>query len=148
MRDLFGINPAWGITVVRVMMGLLFAIHGYEKFARGLGAVAGGFAKMSIPAPQVVAPFIAGLELVGGACLILGVLTRVFGLLFMCEMIVTTLWVQIPARGWNGSDLDRMLLVSAFLVVVAGPGRLAIDQLWFERARTEEQAGTRGAPRA
>jgi uncharacterized membrane protein YphA (DoxX/SURF4 family) len=49
--------------VLRVMMGLVFAVHGYQKFSSGVGAVVASFAKMGIPAPQVVGPFIAGLEL-------------------------------------------------------------------------------------
>jgi putative oxidoreductase len=147
MRDLLGIDAAWGITVVRVMMGLVFAVHGYVKFSSGVGAVVAGFAKMGIPAPQVTGPFIAGLELIGGPCLIVGLLTRLFGLLFSCEMLVTTLLVVLPMRGWNASELDRMLLVSGLLLLLAGPGKLAIDQLWFERARPEQSAAVRDARR-
>src|SRR5215467_16333885 len=80
------------------MTGLLFAIHGYQKFASGIGGVATFFAKISIPFPGLMAPFIAILELVGGILLILGVGTRVLGALFGVEVLVTTLWVKIPAR--------------------------------------------------
>lgn len=147
MRDLLGIDAAWGITVVRVTMGLVFALHGYQKFSSGVGAVVASFAKMGIPAPQVVGPFIAALELIGGICLIVGLVTRLFGLLFSCEMLVTTLLVLLPMRGWNASELDRMLLASGLLLVLAGPGRLALDQLWFERAGPEQSAAVRDARR-
>jgi len=147
MRDLLGIDAAWGITVVRVMMGLVFAVHGYQKVSNGFAAVAASFAKMGIPAPQVTGPFIAGLELIGGICLIVGLLTRLFGLLFSCEMLVTTLLVVFPMRGWNASELDRMLLVSGVLLLIAGPGGLAIDQFWFERARSEQSMAVRNARR-
>ena len=147
MRGLLGIDAAWGITVVRVMMGLIFAAHGYQKFSSGLGAVSTSFSKMGIPAPHVVGPFIAGLELVGGVCLIVGLLTRLFGFLFSCEMLVTTLLIVLPMRGWNGSELDRMLLVSGLLLLVAGPGKLAIDQFWFERARSEPSPSARDSRR-
>ena len=147
MRDLLGIDAAWGITAVRVMIGLVFAVHGYQKVSNGFGAVAASFAKMGIPASQVSGPFIAGLELIGGICLIVGLLTRLFGLLFSCEMLVTTLLIQLPMRGWNASELDRMLLVSGVLLLLAGPGKLAIDQLWFERARSEHSAAVRDARR-
>jgi putative oxidoreductase len=147
MRDLLGIDAAWGITVVRVMMGLLFAVHGYQKVSNGFGAVVASFAKMGIPTPQVTGPFIAGLELIGGLCLIVGLLARLFGFLFSCEMLVTTLLIQLPTRGWSGSDLDRMLLVSGLLLLLAGPGKLAIDQLWLERARPEQSSAGRDARR-
>jgi uncharacterized membrane protein YphA (DoxX/SURF4 family) len=66
---------------------------------------------------------------------VLGLLTRVCGPLFICEMLVATFWVQLPARGWNGSELDRMLLVSGVLMVVAGPGRAALVHHWLERPK-------------
>ena len=133
MRGIGGINPDWGVTAVRVMTGLLFAIHGYQKFAGGIGGVATFFAKIAIPFPGLMAPFIAILELVGGILLLLGVATRVVGCLFAVEMLVTTLWVKIPGQGWNASDLDRMLLVTCVLFVLAGPGAAALDRLWWER---------------
>ena len=140
MRRIGGIDPDWGVTAVRVMTGLLFAIHGYQKFAGGIGGVSAYFAKVSIPLPVVMAPFIAGLELVGGILLILGLATRVVGGLFALEMLVTTLWVKIPSSGWNASDLDRMLLVACVLFVLAGPGAAALDRLWWERPESGQGA--------
>src|SRR5262249_61951940 len=98
MRDLLGVDAAWGITVVRVMMGLLFAVHGYQKFSSGVGAVVASFTKMGIPAPQMTGPFIAGLELIGGVCPILGPFKRLFGFLFIFQMLVATLLVPLPIR--------------------------------------------------
>jgi putative oxidoreductase len=125
----------WGITLVRIMTGLLFAVHGYQKFAGGLGGAVGFFTKVGIPLPGVMAPFIATLELVGGVLLIVGLATRAFGALFAMEMLVTTLWVKIPSSGWSASDLDRMLLVASVLFVLAGPGAAALDRLWWERQK-------------
>jgi putative oxidoreductase len=133
MKRIAGVHPDWGITVVRLMTGLLFAVHGYQKFAGGLGGVAAFFAKAAIPFPNLSAPFIAILELVGGILLLLGVATRVVACLFAVEMLVTTLWVKMPGQGWNSSDLDRMLLVACVLFVLAGPGAAALDRLWWER---------------
>ena len=139
MRALRRLDPAWGITGVRLMMGLILVVHGVGKFAAGLPAMTVIFTKMAIIAPQVLAPAIATLELAGGVCLMLGLLTRVFGLLFVCEMLVTTFWVQLPTHGWHGSELDRMLLVSGVLMVVAGPGRMALDRLWLEQSNSRAE---------
>lgn len=133
MKRIGGVRPDWGITVVRLMTGLIFAIHGYQKFAGGLGGVTAFFEKVAIPFPGLMAPFIAILELVGGLLLLVGVTTRVIGVLLAVEMLVTTLWVQLPGRGWNASELDRMLLVACVLFVLAGPGAAALDRLWWER---------------
>jgi uncharacterized membrane protein YphA (DoxX/SURF4 family) len=133
MRGIFGVDPGWGVTVVRVSMGLIFAVHGYQKFAGGIAGVSAFFAKLSIPLPGLMAPFIAVLELVGGILLVLGVATRWGGLLFALEMIVTTFWVQIPGHGWGASDLDRSLLAGGILLFLAGAGRAAVDERWLEK---------------
>jgi len=133
MKRIAGLHPDWGITLVRLMTGLLFAVHGYQKFAGGIGGVTTLFAKLAIPFPGLMAPFIAILELVGGILLLLGVATRVVACLLAVEMLVTTLWVKMPSAGWNASDLDRMLLVACVLLVLAGPGAAALDRLWWER---------------
>src|SRR5713226_9062102 len=125
MKRSFGVYPEWGIFIVRIMMGLVFAVHGYQKFAGGLGNAAAFFAKISIPAPGPMALFIAVLELGGGVLLLIGLATRWVGLLFALEMAVTTLWVQLPARGWDGSELDRMLFAGGLLLFLGGSGRLA-----------------------
>ena len=134
MKGIPGVRPDWGITVVRIMTGFLFAVHGYQKFARGLGEMSAYFTKISIPFSGLMAPFIASLELIGGILLILGLFTRVVGALFAVEMLVTTVWVKLAlGAGWNASDLDRMLLVACTLFVLAGPGAAALDRLWLER---------------
>lgn len=127
MRDVLGIHPGWGLTLVRISTGLIFAVHGYQKFAGGVAGVAGYFAKLGIPAPGLMAPVIATLELLGGVLLIVGLAARWVGLLLALEMIVTGFLVQIPAKGWNASDLDRSLLAAGFAIFLAGPGRAAID---------------------
>jgi putative oxidoreductase len=127
MRGVLGIQPGWGLTLVRISTGLIFTVHGYQKFAGGIAGVVGFFTKVAIPAPGAMAPFVATLELVGGVLLILGLLTRWIALLLAFEMIVTTFWVVIPARGWNASDLDRSLLAAGLALFLAGPGRAAID---------------------
>ncbi len=133
MRGIFGVDPGWGVTVVRISMGLIFAVHGYQKFAGGIAGVSAFFAKLSIPLPGLMAPFIAVLELVGGILLVLGLATRWVGLLFALEMIVTTFWVQIPGRGWGASDLDRSLLAGGILLFLAGAGRAALDERLLEK---------------
>ena len=133
MPAIGGLEPGWGLTVLRVAMGLVFAFHGYAKFAAGLGKASAFFAKVSIPLPELTGPVIAVLELVGGILLVLGFATRWLGLLFAIEMLVATFWVQMPAKGWNGSELQRMLLAGSITLFFAGAGKLAIDQVWWKK---------------
>jgi putative oxidoreductase len=101
MPRLPGLQRGWGIAVVRVMMGIILLIAGYQKFAGGVGAVAAGFEKIPIPLPWLAAVFISTLELVGGALLIVGLGVRWLGLAFALEHVVTTEYLPVPAGdGW------------------------------------------------
>ena len=135
MRAIFGIQPGWGITVVRLAMGLITVVAGYQKFVVGPSAVAAFWVKNSyaIPTASIVAPYIAVQELIGGLLLILGLLTRWVGLLFACEFLVTAFWVRFRLLGWMDGRLDLMLLAGAIMLFLAGPGRAAIDEVWFEK---------------
>ncbi len=126
MREVFGIPREWGITVVRVAMGIILLSYGYQKFAGGVGAVAAGFEKYQIPLPGLAAPFISTLELVGGALLIVGLGARWIGLLFALEHVVTTFWVQLRLRGWPNGRSELLLMACGILLFLAGPGRAAI----------------------
>ncbi len=135
MNNLLRIDPGWGITIVRLMMAVIFIVSGFKKWQAGMGAVAGFFTKVGIPAPGLFAPLVGTLELVGGILLLLGIAGRLFGLLFAIEMIITAFYVKFPAQWWDPARIDLMLLAAGTMVLVAGPGRLALDNLWIEKER-------------
>ena len=122
-----------GVAAVRVVMGLIFVGAGWSKVAAGFGAVAANFGKMAMPVPGITGPFIALLELIGGALLLVGVAGRWLGLLFAVEFVVAAFLVKLPTAGWAGARLDLMLLAGALLLLFAGSGRLSIDEVWLER---------------
>ncbi len=128
MREVFGIPREWGITVLRVVMGIIIVIAGYQKFAGGVGTVAAGFERIPIPLPGLPAPFISTLELVGGALLLVGFGARWLGLLFALEHVVTTFWVQLRLRGWPNGRLELMLMAAGIMLFLAGPGKAAIGR--------------------
>ena len=130
MRGIFGIDPGWGLTLVRLALGAITGAAGYAKFADGLGGVATALERYGIPLASVVAALIAVQEFVGGVLLVLGLGTRVFGALFACEFLVTAFWVKFRLMSWNDGRLDLMLFTAAMLLLLAGPGRAAIDNRW------------------
>src|SRR5437016_6578899 len=67
----------WGLVPLRLVVGLVFAVHGAQKlFVFGLGGAAGFMAKVGIPLPSVAAVVVMAVEILGGLALILGLGTR------------------------------------------------------------------------
>jgi len=145
MRGILGIHPGWGLTAVRVAMALVLIVTGWGKMTAGMATVTGNFEKMAIPMPGIAGPFIAVLELVGGALLLLGIAGRWLGLLYTIEFLVAFFYVKLPA-GFLGARLDLMLLAGGLAIFLAGPGKAAVDSLWLEKEnRTRSRMMERAA---
>lgn len=86
-------GPA-AILILRLMTGAVFFWEGLLKFVYVNQGV-GRFTKLGIPFPVFSADFIGILEIVGGVCLMLGLFTRVFSVLFIIEMAVAMLTTKI-----------------------------------------------------
>ncbi len=47
----------WGLTILRVVVGIVFLAHGFQKlFLTGFAGVAEGFGQLGIPLPLFVSP--------------------------------------------------------------------------------------------
>ena len=137
---------------IRITVGWVFFWEGVLKFlfaSQGIGR----FTKLGMPMPDILAPAIGVLEIVGGIALIAGFLTRPFALLFIGEMIVAFLSTKItmflgtsplalppvPPQTGVWAVLHEMrsewsqALCCLFLLLV-GPGPLSMD------AKDETQA--------
>ncbi len=128
----------WGLTVVRVMVGLVFAAHGAQKlFAMGLPNVAGFFGRLGLPAPMATAVLITAIELFGGIALILGLPARIAAALLAVDMLGAIVTVHL-ANGFflpNGMEFALTLLGANVALVVGGPGMATIADVWNRRAR-------------
>ena len=125
------------LTVLRVILGFLFAAHGWQKFNEWtIAGTQASFAKMGVPAADVMAPAVAVLELAGGAALILGILTRMVAALLVLDMLGALFLVHAPAGVFaanGGYELVLLLAAAAFALALAGPGRLSVDRALFGR---------------
>ena len=75
--------------------------------------------------------FIAYLEVIGGLCLILGILTRVFGVAFGIEMIVATFIGGVPTS-WGPHELEIFLMLMSFGIALAGSGAYSLWKMECE----------------
>jgi putative oxidoreductase len=134
MRGIWGIDPGWGLTVLRLAMAIILIHAGMGKFGAGMEAVAANFARMGMPAPHLSGPFIAVLELIGGVLLLLGLFGRWLGLLYAIEFLVAFVFVDLP-RGFAGARLVLMLMAGGLALLMGGAGRAALDDMWLERRK-------------
>lgn len=124
-------------TVLRVILGFLFAAHGWQKFNEWtIAGTQAAFAQMGVPAANVSAPVIAGLELAGGIALILGALTRVVAALLAVNMIGALVLVHASAGVFadkGGYELVLLLGAAALAFALTGAGRVSVDRVLFGR---------------
>lgn len=120
-----------GIALVRVMTGVIFMAHGSLKFfVMGIPATTGFFDQVGVPAPSLMAPFVATLELAGGLALVIGLLTRLAALGLAIDMLVAIVLVRLKGGFFvpNGAEFELLLCVACVALVVAGAGALSVDE--------------------
>ncbi len=127
MQVLRGIDPRWYVVPVRVVMGLILIWAGFTKLSN-LGGTAGFFGQVGIPAPEVTAALIGGLELVGGIMLLVGFATRWIALAFVLQFLIIAFVITMPRSGWNAARIDLMMLAGALTLAMAGAGAASVDE--------------------
>lgn len=119
-----------GLTILRVVTGIIFAAHGGQKlFVYGLDGVTGGFAQMGIPMAGIAAPAVAIVELLGGLALVAGLLTRLAALGLGIAMLGALFLVHLKNGFFmpNGYEFVLALLGAATTLAITGAGRLSLD---------------------
>src|SRR5277367_4496062 len=134
------------LLMVRLYWGWQLMQSGWGKLHH-LDKVTDFFTSLNLPAPGVTAHFVSGLELVGGLLLILGLGSRLIGLILSVNMLVAY-WTadrdalfavfSDPGKFYN-ADPYTFLFASA-MVLVFGAGLFSVDALlvkcrraWIER---------------
>ncbi|MBO9704180.1 MAG: DoxX family protein, partial [Arthrobacter sp.] len=91
---------------------------------------------MGVPAADIVGPAVAFLELIGGAALILGLVTRVAGALLALDMLGAIILVHGGSGLFvdqGGMELVLVLGVGSLALALAGAGKFSLDALLFGR---------------
>ncbi|MBX3010742.1 MAG: DoxX family protein [Caldilineaceae bacterium] len=129
---------SWGLLILRLVVGLIFAVHGAQKFFMfGLDGTAGFLGSLGIPLPQIAAIVLILIELVGGVALLLGLGTRYVAALLAVDMVVALLTVHLPNGFFvdgGGVEFVLLLLASALFFALNGAGSLSLDKRLFQRA--------------
>jgi len=147
LRRLLGSTAPAATILVRIAVGVVFVSEGIQKFIDPAALGAGRFAKIGIPAPEVMGPFVGVVETVCGTLVLVGLLTRLAAVPLVIDMIAAILSTKLPIFLGHGyflfsaptgskaglwamlhearTDLS-MLCASVFLVLV-GAGSSSLD---------------------
>jgi putative oxidoreductase len=129
------------LTVLRVVTGLIFVAYGWQKIsANTIAGVTGYFTQLGVPLPELMAPFIAYLEFLGGIALVLGLLTRPLAFLFVCDMIGALFFAHLPSGFYvEQGGLSQVLILGAASLAIAlmGPGPYSADRFLFGRQESK-----------
>jgi putative oxidoreductase len=132
----------YAILLVRVSIGLFFAISGANKLfvAGGTKPVYETLVKAKVPFPRQTAYFVASVEFLGGSLVTLGLFSSPASMALLIDMIVATLTSSISTLPKGLSPLSwlddffylpEVLYVLFFIwLICSGPGRFSVDH-WF-----------------
>ena len=145
-------------VLIRLMVGGVFFFEGLLKFIYPDELAAGRFARIGIPAPQILGPFVGGVEAVCGALIIVGFLTRLAAIPLLIDISVAILSTKIPillGHGFWGFTLAKLphygflsmmheartdfsMWLGLLFLLIVGPGRWSFDYLVAGKARSKQ----------
>jgi len=129
----------YAILLVRVSLGLFFAISGANKLfvTAGTKRVYQTLIEAKIPFPRQTAYFVSGVEFVCGSLLTLGFISSAACVTLLIDMIVATLTNALSSMPKGLSPLNwlddflylpEVLYVLFFIwLICSGPGKLSVD---------------------
>lgn len=119
------------LLICRCALGVIFIAHGWSKFTDPtIQTSIKQFAGWGIPYPEIAAPLVALLELLGGACLVLGAYTWVVCVLLSVEMAAAIWFIHrhhglfVGTGGW---ELCAGLAAGLMALSIASAGRFSYD---------------------
>jgi uncharacterized membrane protein YphA (DoxX/SURF4 family) len=147
IRRIAATNAPAAALLVRIAVGGVFLSEGIQKllFPAELGV--GRFAKIGLPAPGVLAPFVGVVEIVGGLLVLLGLLARVAAVPLLIVMLVAIATTKIPILLHKGfwamaheARTDFAMLLCCSFLALAGAGACSLDAR-VTRLRARSRSG-------
>ena len=143
MRKLDWLAPLLG----RLAVGLLFMLDGWAKL-HNIDAVTSFFAELGIPAPHFNVLLVSYSQLLCGAALVVGLLTRLATVPLIVSMAMAIVTAKLPKVHslYDFVGLDEVTyLVVLVMIAILGPGLVSLDTLARAPSRLERATGRGGS---
>lgn len=116
---------------LRLVLGIVFLVHGYLKLFGGIEGTTGFFSSLEIPLAGFFAYVVGLVEFFGGIALILGLIIKLTSVLLIIDMVVATLLVHLP-NGFlisnNGAEFTLSLLAGLVALAFLGAGKFSLQK--------------------
>jgi putative oxidoreductase len=120
--------------LVRLLVGGVFFLEGIKKFLFVEQWGVGRFARIGIPAPEIMAPFVGAVEIVCGVLILFGLLTRLASVPLLINIGVAIATTKIPLLLRSGfwpmeaeARTDYSMLMGLLFLLLAGAGSWSMD---------------------
>jgi uncharacterized membrane protein YphA (DoxX/SURF4 family) len=127
-------NAPPATLLVRLAVGAIFLSEGIQKFLYPGALGVGRFAKIGIPEPHIMAPSVGVVEIVCGALLLVGLLTRLAAIPLLIDILVAIATTKVPMLARNGfwatvheARTDYAMVLGLAFLLLVGPGSLSLD---------------------
>lgn len=128
----------------RIAIGIVFLVHGLQKWESGLAHTADSFAAMGVPLPTAAAIFTIAIEVVGSLAFIAGLALPAIGVSY-AVIGLGALFTAHAGNGLMGPGGYDLVLVLALAGLALGfnGGRLSVDNaiagIWRARKQQEHE---------
>ena len=121
--------------IICLMVGAVFLSEGIQKFLFADKLGAGRFAKIGLPNPDFLGPFVGSFEIVCGTLVLLVLLTRLAAIPLLTIMIVAIATTKAQLLTDNGfwsmlhdSHTNWAMLLGSIFLIIKGGGKWSVDR--------------------
>ena len=145
LRKIIKTDEARTTILIRLIVGAVFLSEGLQKFLFPFTRGAGRFEKIGLPSPEFLGGFVGGFEIVCGALVLLGLMTRLSSIPLMIIMLVamaTTKAEIFAQKGFwellHASRTDWAMLLGSVFLLIKGGGGFSLDHFLATKMSREQ----------
>jgi putative oxidoreductase len=139
------------VLLIRLMVGAVFLSEGLQKFLFPAEVGARRFAKIGLPGPEFLGPFVGSFEIACGTLVLLGLFTRLAVTPLLTIMGVSLYTTKLPILLKQGfwkmaheARTDFSMVLGALFLLAVGAGAWSLDA-WLNK-RAAHDAGVSSMP--